>query len=90
MKRQCERKIQEAREYVDFRQRKQAEQLKTKFQSDLKRSKLACHQLDKKCGYTSPVLDWYWPEELIPKEEVESGSDSDSDSDVKEDETEVW
>ena len=84
MERKVEGKVQDAKKFTDFRQRKQASLLKTRIISDLRKSKLACHQLDSACGCTSPAVDWYWPEEFVPKEEEEEEEEeeeSDSDED---------
>lgn len=98
MKRRRDNEVQDAQKYVDFRQRKQAAQLTARVRLHLKRSQLACHQLDKKCGYSSPVLDWYWPDELASKTEDASCSDSDygtkeggeEEEEDDDDEAEVW
>ena len=77
VKKQVEKKKQEVLQYSDFRQRKQAEMLQVQVQSDLKKSKMACHQLDLNIGVSSPVVEWYWPEEFL---NTDTGSEDRLDS----------
>ena len=77
MEKATESKIQETLRFTDFRHRKQVSQQKTKILSDLWKSKLTCQQLDTVCGYTKPVLDWYWPAESIPKTEEDKSDEED-------------
>ncbi len=79
-----EQKSHEASQYVDFRHRKRSELALVLTQSDLKKSKMACHQLDVNVGLSHPTVDWYWPEELLSdftKEEVGLAGDDKHDSD---------
>lgn len=83
----------EARNFSDFRLRKQASLAQQKCKSNLRKSRLACQQLDTASGIAAPVQDWFWPEELLPKPEVEK-EETDSDADdqneeVKEEEDQV-
>ena len=55
----------------DFRLRKQTSMSERKISSDLRKSKLACQQLDTAHGHTAPLVEWYWPEELVPKTQEE-------------------
>lgn len=77
-------KVLEAKNLSDFRLRKQAVLAQQKCKSDLRKSRLACQQLDTASGLIAPLENWYWPEELLPKPEEEN----DSNSDVEEDEEE--
>ncbi len=77
MKKTSQKTTQSAQKFTDFRQRKQTSLLKSKINSDLRKSRLACHKLDVACGYEAPVMEWYWPEDLVPKIEQESDSDTD-------------
>ena len=65
MKKKLERSTQDISRYSDFRQRKQLERFQAQVFSDLKRSKMACHQLDSKRDLSYPEVEWYWPEELL-------------------------
>jgi len=69
MRKKVERNTQEVSRYSDFRQRKQLERLQAHVFSDLKRSKMACHQLDSKKGLMNPEVEWYWPEELLSSDQ---------------------
>ena len=79
-----EAKDVEARNFSDFRLRKQASLAQQKCRSNLRKSRLACQQLDTASGITAPLQDWFWPEELLPKPEEETESDSDSDEQKEE------
>lgn len=50
-----------------------------KTNSDLRKSRLACQQLDTKCGHMTPVLRWYWPEDALPEPEDDESDDDDDD-----------
>lgn len=49
--------------------------------SDLHKSKMACLQLDTAHGLSGPSVEWYWPEESIPKPDEESDTNSEEDED---------
>lgn len=72
-------KVLEAKNLKCFRSMKQASLAQQKCKSDLRKSRLACHQLDTAYGLTLPLEDWFWPEELLPKTEEETDSDSEED-----------
>lgn len=76
----------DAKNLIDFRQRKQASLSLMKVKSDLHKSRLACQQLDTVHGFAAPSVDWYWPEEALPTVQEES----DSSSDEEDFEMEVW
>jgi hypothetical protein len=83
-------KVLEAKNLSDFRLRKQATLAQHKCKSDLRKSRLACHQLDGAGGLAAPLKNWYWPEELLPKVDEETDSDSDNgDEELDDDEVQV-
>lgn len=80
-------KVLEAKNLSDFRLRKQASLAQMKCKSDLRKSRLACQQLDTAQGLTGPLEEWYWPEELLPKprnEESDFNSDGDEELECEE------
>lgn len=82
--REVDRKVMDAQRLSDFRLRKQASVSERKILSDLRKSRLACQQLDTTHGQAAPLANWYWPEELLPtkgQEEVEAQSSSEEDED---------
>eukprot|EP00731_Ephydatia_muelleri_P027851 Em0019g724a len=58
----------------EFRQMKQDEFVKKRVRADLRKSQLACHQLDTARGTTKPDEDWFWPV-VVSEEEPEEADD---------------
>lgn len=55
-----ESKLSEETSVSEFRKKKQAILNVRKQEADLKRSQLACEQLDVEAGITTPKLSWFW------------------------------
>ena len=78
-------KVQEAQTMEEFRQRKQHQTLMKKTESDLRKSQLACEQLDTQAGISTPSEEWFWTEESQQLDEVsedESGDDEEIEIEV--------
>lgn len=57
------KEVQETKTMEEFRQRKQHQTLMRKTEGDLRKSQLACEQLDKQNGVSTPPEEWFWTEE---------------------------
>ncbi|KAG2467354.1 GPT11 protein, partial [Polypterus senegalus] len=83
MKQQAEKQALE-----DFRLRKRTEKEEHRTEADLRRSQLACEQLDNEKGVSDPREPWYWPAQIeeVKEEECE---DEDEESEVDEEQLSV-
>ena len=87
---QVETKAREAKDLSTFRLQKQASLMQMKCRSDLRKSRLACHQLDTEHGHTAPLENWHWPEELLPKVQKEEEEEEEQwDEEEEEEEKDV-
>lgn len=68
-------KAQESKTLEEFRQRKLHQTLMKKIENDLRKSQLACEQLDTQAGITVPCEKWYWATETQDSEESSDEED---------------
>ena len=62
-------KLKEETAVSEFRKQKQAVLSLRKVESDLKKSQLACEQLDVAAGITTPNTPWFWRSDEANDEE---------------------
>ena len=83
-KKKLESKLMEETSVAEFRKKKQAILSSRKLEADLKRSQLACEQLDTEAGIVSPNFPWFWRQsgEGIQNEEEEESDTEEEPPDV--------
>ena len=64
-------KLKEETSVSEFRKQRQAVLSLRRVESDLKKSHLACEQLDVAAGIMSPNAPWFWRSEEDNEEEIE-------------------
>ena len=75
-------KLKEETSVSEFMKQKQAVLSLRKVESDLKKSQLACEQLDVAAGITTPNAPWFWRSDEANDDRSEEESEEDEPVDV--------
>lgn len=75
-------KLKEETSVSEFRKQKQAVLNLRKVESDLKKSQLACEQLDMAAGIMTPNAPWFWRSDEVNDDRGEEESEEDEPMDV--------
>ena len=75
-------KLKEETSVSEFRKQKQAVLNLRKVESDLKKSQLACEQLDVAAGITTPNTSWFWRSDEASNDGDEEESEEEESMDV--------
>ncbi len=72
-----QRQQQDVKTVTDFVQRKQQVRVAQWMEGDLRRSQLACEQLDEALGQNTPTIPWFWISKPVEIEKEDDASDTD-------------